>query len=356
MEILSKILVKRHELADSQSRKQKRNRQPGRIHGEKQHPARDGRAVRGKNENGTKDGADARGPAESEGEAQQKAAPDAGLRGLGAQVDVAIEPARHRRTKKTNQREREKVYRAESGKERSLPQQREDSKPSENHAENHPDANREFPESAREMQAKEKDQCTRNWSKQRAVLKEEGTDGAGRGAKRNEYHGETRDKRRRRGKQSGARNLTLTQLLHADAGKHRDIAGHQRKHTRGKKRNQPGQKRSRERDIGWSHVPVLPSVSHHTCNGGNRVISGIFPRPLARFWSEDRSNLFIRRAGKEKETLDGLKRIDDRCSVWLACLKGRQSPAGCICLILKGLRNPNLAPRLPFLPRKKFRR
>src|SRR5215472_3236231 len=237
MEILAKILVKRHELADSQSGKQKRNRQPGRIHGEKQHPARDGRAVRGKNENGAKDRADARGPSESEGEAQQKAAPDAGLGGLGAQMDVSVEPARHRRTKKTNQREREKVYRAESGKERSLPQQRDNSKPSENRAENHPNAHREFPEGAREMQAKEKDQCARNRRQQGAVLKEEGADGTGRGAKRNEHHGETRDKRRRGGKQSGARNLTLTQLLHADAGKHRDIAGHQRKHTRGKKRN-----------------------------------------------------------------------------------------------------------------------
>src|SRR5215472_15879397 len=165
MEILAKILVKRHELADSQSGKQKRNRQPGRIHGEKQHPARDGRAVRGKNENGTKDRVDARGPSESEGEAQQKAAPDAGLGGLGVQVDVAIEPARHRRTKKTNQRKRKKVYRAESGKERSLAQQRDNSKPGENHAEKQPNAHLEFPEGAGEMQTKEQDQRARNGRK-----------------------------------------------------------------------------------------------------------------------------------------------------------------------------------------------
>src|SRR5215469_10246431 len=318
MEILSKILVKRHELADSQSRKQERNRQPSRIHGEKQHPAHDGLAVRGKNENGTQDGADARGPTESEGEAQQKAAPDAGLRGLGAQVDIAIEPARHRRTKKTNQRKRKKVYRAESGKERSLAQQRDNSKPGENHAESHPNAHLEFPEGASEMQAKEKDQRARNRRKQRAVLEEEGANGAGGGAKGNEYHGETRHKRHRGGKQPGARNLTLTQLLDADAGKHGDIAGHQRKHTRGKKRNQPGQKRSRERDIGWSHVRVLPSVSHHTCNGGNRVILRNIPVPTraARGLLErgplTAPILSLDARGSKKRHSPELKRIDDR--------------------------------------------
>src|SRR5215472_1338095 len=134
VEILSKILVKRHELADSKSRKQKRNCQPGRINGKKKDPAGNGLAIGGKNKNGAQDGADARSPTEREGEPQKEAAPDPGLAGLGAQVDVAIEPARHRRTKKTNQREREKVYGTESGNERSLAQQRDNSKPGENNA------------------------------------------------------------------------------------------------------------------------------------------------------------------------------------------------------------------------------
>ncbi len=42
-------------------------------------------------------------------EAEEEAAPDAGLRGLAAEVDVAIEPPGHRGSEKADERKREKV-------------------------------------------------------------------------------------------------------------------------------------------------------------------------------------------------------------------------------------------------------
>ena len=106
MKILSKVFVEDHELADAQCGEKERNRKAGGIDGEEQDAARDGVAASGKNEHGAEDRADARRPAESEGEAEEEAAPDAGLRGLGAEVDVAIEPARERRAEESNDGER----------------------------------------------------------------------------------------------------------------------------------------------------------------------------------------------------------------------------------------------------------
>ena len=47
------------------------------------------------------------------------------------------------------------------------------------------------------------------------------------------------DKRERRGQQASARPLALPQLLDADSRQHGDVPGHQRKHARRKKRNNP---------------------------------------------------------------------------------------------------------------------
>jgi len=49
-----------------------------------------------------KNRADARRPAEGECETQEEPAPDAGLRGAAAKVDVAIEPAGHRGAEKAD--------------------------------------------------------------------------------------------------------------------------------------------------------------------------------------------------------------------------------------------------------------
>src|SRR5437588_4491327 len=110
MKIFSKVLVENHELADAQSGKQKGNGEPGGVDGEQQNAASDGLAVCRKNEHGTKDRADTRSPAESECEAEEEAAPYARLRSFGAKMDVAIEPARHRRAEEADRGKREKMY------------------------------------------------------------------------------------------------------------------------------------------------------------------------------------------------------------------------------------------------------
>src|SRR5712692_6579074 len=84
MEIFAKVLVESHELADAQSREQKRNGEARGIHREEKNAAGNRVAGGGERENGGEDGADARGPAESEREAEQKAAPNAGLRHAAA--------------------------------------------------------------------------------------------------------------------------------------------------------------------------------------------------------------------------------------------------------------------------------
>src|SRR5712692_3723239 len=114
VEIFAKVLVENHELADAQSRKQKRNGQAGGIHGEQKNATGDGVAGGGESENGGQDGTDAGCPAESKREAEQKAAPNARLRGAAAQMHIAIEPTGHRRTEEADQREREEVHAAES--------------------------------------------------------------------------------------------------------------------------------------------------------------------------------------------------------------------------------------------------
>src|ERR1700682_6731906 len=108
MEILSKVLVENHELADAERGEQEGNGQAGGINGEEQHPAGDGSAGGGESENGGEDRADAGRPTEGEREAEEEAAPDAGLGGTAAEVDVAIEPAGHRRAEKADGGERAK--------------------------------------------------------------------------------------------------------------------------------------------------------------------------------------------------------------------------------------------------------
>src|SRR3989442_6082187 len=116
MEILPKILVENHEPADAKRGEQKRNREAGGIDGEEQHTACYGVAASGEKKHSTEDRADARSPAESEGEAEEEAAPDTGLRGFATEVDVTIEPAGHSGTEKTDEREREKMRSAQAGK------------------------------------------------------------------------------------------------------------------------------------------------------------------------------------------------------------------------------------------------
>src|SRR5579864_7545675 len=107
MQILPKVFVKNHELADAQGREQKGNGQPCRIHRQQKNASGNRVASGRKRQNGGENGSDAGGPAEGEGESKQETAPDPWLGDAAAKVHVAIEPARHRRTEKANQRKRE---------------------------------------------------------------------------------------------------------------------------------------------------------------------------------------------------------------------------------------------------------
>src|SRR6266576_394059 len=97
---------------------------------------------------------------------------------------------------------------------------------SEKKSKDHSDAQFELDERADEVQAKEKNQCAGNGSQEIAVLFQERADSARGSAECYEYHGKSRNKGHRRGKESRTWNLALAQLLHADAGEHRDVAGH----------------------------------------------------------------------------------------------------------------------------------
>ena len=95
MEILAKVLVEDHELADAESREQERNGQSSGIDGKEQDAARNGVAASGKYEHCAENRADTRSPTKSECEPEQETAPDSGLRRFGAKVNVAIEPTGH---------------------------------------------------------------------------------------------------------------------------------------------------------------------------------------------------------------------------------------------------------------------
>ncbi len=99
------------------------------------------------------------------------------------------------------------------------------------------------------MKAKEKDQCAGDGGEEGAVLAKEGTDGASGGAEGDEDDGEAGNESERRKEETGAREFAFAELLHADAGKHGDIARNERQNAGRKKRNEPREKSCCQRDI-----------------------------------------------------------------------------------------------------------
>src|SRR6266566_6518571 len=126
MEISTEALIETQKPADAHGGEEKGDRKAGGIDGEQEHAARDGVARRSEREHRRENRSDARRPTESKGKTEKKAAPHAGLRSTLAQMDVAIQPTCHRRTEEANQREREKVNRAEPVEERSAKPKRGD--------------------------------------------------------------------------------------------------------------------------------------------------------------------------------------------------------------------------------------
>jgi len=92
-------------------------------------------------------------PTEGERETEEEAAPDAGLGGTASEVDVAIEPAGHRRAEKADEREREKMRSAQAGKERGMAKVGGDAESDENDTEDDSGAKIEFDERADEVKA-----------------------------------------------------------------------------------------------------------------------------------------------------------------------------------------------------------
>src|SRR5258708_1565513 len=114
VKMLSEALVEAQELANAECGEQKGHGEAGGVHGEKENAAGDGVAGCCERKHRRENGPDARRPTKSEGEAEEEPAPDPGLRAVGAQANVAVEPARHSRTEETNQRKREDVVIAET--------------------------------------------------------------------------------------------------------------------------------------------------------------------------------------------------------------------------------------------------
>src|SRR5438067_2103370 len=164
-------------------------------------------------------------------------------------MDIAIQPASERWAKKSNHRQREKVNSSETKEKRIAPDQRRNSQYHQPRAENNPDLERQLDEHAQQMQAEQNNQRAGDRRERCAVFTQERTDGAGRRAEGNEHGGKSEDERKGRRKKSAARLLALPELLHADAGQHRDIAGHKRQHARRKKRNQSRKKGGCERNV-----------------------------------------------------------------------------------------------------------
>src|SRR6266478_2611105 len=114
VEMLSEALVEAQELANAQSGEQERHGQARGVNSKEENAAGDGVTGGGEGEDGGEDWSDAGSPAERKGKAEEKTAPDAGLRAAGAEANVAIEPAGHGRAKEADKGKREKVDEAET--------------------------------------------------------------------------------------------------------------------------------------------------------------------------------------------------------------------------------------------------
>jgi len=157
-------------------------------------------------------------------------------------VNVAIEPAGHGGAEETDEGKREKVGGAESREQRCMVEEGRDTKCDEDDAEYDAGAKVYFDERADQVKTEEKDQGSCDGSEESAVLAEERADGAGGRAERNENDGKAGDERESRREKAGGGDITFAELLHADAGKHGDVAGDERENAGGEKGNQASEK------------------------------------------------------------------------------------------------------------------
>ena len=123
MQVFPEIFVEAEERTKADGGEEKWDGESGGIDGEEKDAARNGFAGGSKGEDGGEDRADARSPSEGECKAEKKAAEDAGLGVLAAEMDVAIEPASELRAEETDDGERKEVAGTESGEERAVVQE-----------------------------------------------------------------------------------------------------------------------------------------------------------------------------------------------------------------------------------------
>src|SRR4029077_6315930 len=124
VQIFSETFIEGHELADSERGKEKRNGQPSGVHREQKNAAADGCAGGSETENRGENGANAGSPAKGERETEKETAPNAWLRDVAAEVNIAVEPAGQRGPEKADDGERKEVKGPEIGEQRGVADKR----------------------------------------------------------------------------------------------------------------------------------------------------------------------------------------------------------------------------------------
>src|SRR5260370_26871900 len=117
MQITPETLIEAQEPPDAEGRQEERDGEPRRVGREQQHPTGNGAARSGECKHRRQNRTDARRPAERKRDAKQETTPNARLSTLRAEMYVAIQPTRHRRPEKTNNRKREEMNGAKTGEE-----------------------------------------------------------------------------------------------------------------------------------------------------------------------------------------------------------------------------------------------
>src|ERR1700722_11882112 len=117
-------------------------------------------------------------------------------------MDVAIQPASHRRPEESDDRQREEMNGAEPRKQRPSVHQSDCAQNREHNSENNSYTDRQLYEKPEQVKTEQKNQCASDRSKRGAVLAQKSADGAGGGAERDEDGGKSIDESGSRGEQT----------------------------------------------------------------------------------------------------------------------------------------------------------
>ena len=138
---------------------------------------------------------------------------------------------------------------AEIQEERSVADEADYSKCGKENAKSYADAITEFDEQADEVKSEKKDEGTGDGREERAILAKKRADRAGGSSKGNKDDRESANESEGGSEETGARHFAFAELLHADAGEHGNVAGHERQNAGGKERDESGKEGAGKRDI-----------------------------------------------------------------------------------------------------------